>query len=79
MAGDVVALEGTDCPGEALLQPMMRGGQLVAPYPRLIEAREHAARLIARLPVPLRRLEPYLYPVEIDPGLHRLAASLSTA
>jgi nicotinate phosphoribosyltransferase len=47
----------------------------VRPSPSLAEIRDRAARDLARLPIPLQRLEPgYQYPVEIADSLVRLAA-----
>jgi nicotinate phosphoribosyltransferase len=76
MAGDVVTLETDLQPGEPLLIPVMRGGRRVAAAPALQDTRRLAARDLARLPEPLRRLEEYDYPVEIAPALHQLAAQV---
>ncbi|HMA13121.1 MAG TPA: nicotinate phosphoribosyltransferase [Steroidobacteraceae bacterium] len=76
MAGDVVTLETDLQPGEPLLIPLMRGGRRVAAAPALQDTRRLAARNLARLPEPLRRLEEYDYPVEIAPALHQLAAQV---
>ncbi|HMA11364.1 MAG TPA: nicotinate phosphoribosyltransferase, partial [Steroidobacteraceae bacterium] len=73
MAGDVVTLESDPQPGEPLLAPMMRGGRRVEAAPALPDVRRVAARNLARLPEPLRRLEVFDYPVEIAPALHELA------
>src|SRR5512139_1406360 len=73
MAGDVVTLETDLQPGEPLLIPVMRGGRRVAAAPALQDTRRLAARNLARLPEPLRRLEVFDYPVEIAPALHELA------
>lgn len=64
--------------GHALLQPVMRGGRrLSAPEP-LAALRSHAAAELARLPEPLRKLEPAQaqHPVEISAGLRELADRL---
>ena len=55
----------------------MQGGQRVAPAPTLADIRARAARELARLPEPLRRLEPAAaYPVEISDALRRLAGEV---
>jgi nicotinate phosphoribosyltransferase len=74
MAGDVVSLDGDDQLGEPLLQPVMRGGQRLAPPETLATCRERAARNLASLPEALRSLKPKApYPVEIAPALVNLA------
>jgi nicotinate phosphoribosyltransferase len=74
MAGDVVSLDGDDQPGEPLLQPVMRGGQRLAPPETLAMSRERAARGLASLPEALRGLKPTApYPVAIAPALVNLA------
>lgn len=76
MSGDVVSLESDSQPGEPLLVPAMRGGRRL-PQPTLAQAREHAARSLRQLPLPLAALEEeYAYPVEIAPALQQLAASV---
>ena len=72
-AGDTLTTEGDPQPGHALVQPAMRGGRRVASLPSLEDARRHAARELARLPEPLRRLETARYPVEVAPALRRMA------
>jgi nicotinate phosphoribosyltransferase len=60
---DVLA-RSTECPScppgsepaEALLRPVILGGQLVEPLPSAAEARAHAARSLARLPAPCHSL-----------------------
>jgi nicotinate phosphoribosyltransferase len=76
MAGDVLALEGDDQPGEPLIQPVMQGGRRLGAPPRMDDIRARAARELARLPEPSRRLEPGLYPVEVTDSLRRLAAEV---
>jgi nicotinate phosphoribosyltransferase len=75
-AGDLVRLDGESGEGEALLQPFMRGGRRIAPAKPLDAIRAYARDQLARLPVPLRRLELYPYPVEIGASLRSLAAEL---
>jgi len=51
---------------------VMRHGRRIAPSPTLAEIRAHAARELARLPEPLRRLEPgATYPVAVADALVR--------
>jgi nicotinate phosphoribosyltransferase len=77
MVGDVLSLEGDPQPGEPLLHLVMREGRRVASAPTLAESRERAARDLARLPEPLRRLEAgATYPVEVAGALKRLAADV---
>jgi nicotinate phosphoribosyltransferase len=77
MAGDVLSAESDDQRGEALIQPVMRDGRRVAPPPTLAEIRSRAARDLARLPEPLRRLEPQVsYPVQVAGALTRLATEV---
>lgn len=75
-AGDVVALESERHDGEALLRPVMRGGRRVAAAVSMPQTRAHASDQLRRLPAPLRRLEPFCYPVEIGASLCALAADL---
>jgi len=64
----------TDVPaGEALIGPVLRGGRRVGPSATLPQIRMHAANQLARLPEPLRQLDPYAYPVEVGSALRRLA------
>jgi nicotinate phosphoribosyltransferase len=73
MARDIVSLV-TDAPqGEPLLRPAMRQGRRIGVPPSLAETRRFAAAQLARLPEPLRRLEPFSYEVEIGAPLRALA------
>ena len=76
IAGDTVALLGEPVDGEALLRPAMRAGKRVDGFPGLTEARAYAAASLARLPAPLRRLEPGRVTVDISEGIRRLAADM---
>lgn len=79
LAGDLIALDGeTDsAAGMPLLAPVMRSGRLVAPLPALEETRATAARNLAALPEPLRRLEEgAAYPVAVSGGVRALAAEM---
>jgi nicotinate phosphoribosyltransferase len=77
IAGDVIALIDEPVDGEALLQPVMRGGKRTGGgVATVAQARARAAASLARLPAALRRLEPGHVPVEISPAIRRLAADL---
>jgi nicotinate phosphoribosyltransferase len=77
MCGDVMSVESDGQAGEPLLQPVMRGGQRLAPGPSLADNRARAAQDLARLPERLRRLEPgTAYPVEVTGALVELAAAV---
>lgn len=56
MSGDTLALQQDVLPGEALLQPVIRGSMLLAPSPPLSVVRACAQSQIAALPAPLRTL-----------------------
>jgi nicotinate phosphoribosyltransferase len=58
VARDVVARSGECGKGQALLQPVMLGGQLIEPLPTLEQARARAEESLATLPAALRDLEP---------------------
>jgi nicotinate phosphoribosyltransferase len=74
MAGDVLSVEGDAQAGEPLIEPVMRGGRRLGPAPGLDSLRARAARELARLPAPHRRLEEgAAYPVEVAPALRALA------
>lgn len=57
VARDVVARSGECGKGEALMRPVILGGQLVEPLPTLEQARARAAEYVAKLPAALRELE----------------------
>jgi len=77
MIGDVLSLERDEQPGEPLLQPVMKAGRRLAPAPTLGEIRARAAQQLARLPEPLRRLDPPTsYPVRVADALRDLAAEV---
>jgi nicotinate phosphoribosyltransferase len=74
MCGDVVALDGDDAPGTALLEPVLRGGRRVGPAPSLGALRERARAQLAMLPEALRRLAPAApYPVTVSASVRALA------
>jgi nicotinate phosphoribosyltransferase len=57
VARDVITRSGECGKGEALLRPVILGGQLIEPLPSLETARKRAAESIARLSPALRQLE----------------------
>ena len=66
LAGDVLALAEEPVPAgdRGLLEPVMRGGELVRPHPALAELREHCAEELRALPDGLRQLcDAPAYPV----------------
>ena len=74
MSGDVLSVESDAQAGEPLIVPVMRGGKRLAPAPTLAQVRERAARDLARLPEPLRQLQPGTeYPVKVADSLVALA------
>lgn len=75
LAGDVITVETDACPGEPLLQPVMKAGRRVAPPPPLEQIRGRTIAGMGKLPPRLRgleRAEPY--PVAISSRLKALAA-----
>jgi nicotinate phosphoribosyltransferase len=79
MCADILSLESDSQAGETLIVPVMRGGKRVAVAPTLAQIREHAARELATLPEPFRKLEAGVhYPVEISKALGALAAQMET-
>jgi nicotinate phosphoribosyltransferase len=83
LEGDTLALEEEPVPAGAvgLLEPVMRGGELVRPHPGLAELRAHCAGQLAALPPGLRRLrDAAAYPVVPSEALRarqRAAASVA--
>jgi len=74
MAGDILSTEDDTQSGEPLLIPVMRSGRRLSPSPSLADVRTRAERNLARLPEPLRRLEPGgVYEVEVADTLVALA------
>jgi len=79
MAADVLSVENDEHNGEPLIELVMQGGRRVTPSPPLAAIRERAACDLARLPEPLRRLDPGAgYPVQIGARLLRLADEVDT-
>jgi nicotinate phosphoribosyltransferase len=74
MSVDTLSVETDHQPGEPQIHPVMKDGRRLAPLPTLADIRARAARELARLPEPLRRLDPTAsYRVQISPALKRLA------
>lgn len=75
MCGDVLTLQDDVAPGDALLQPVMRGGALLRPLPALPDIRTYAQSQIASLPERLLALAPVAppYPVAVSGALQDLA------
>lgn len=72
--GDVLGLMSESMPGIALLHSVMRGGRCVVELPSLAASRSHANAQLRSLPPSLKQLDAAVsYPVEISPGLRRLA------
>jgi len=72
----VLSLDDDPQPGQALLQPVMRDGQRLAPPETLTAIRERVRQQLAALPPGLRANQTDPYPVTIAPGLQALAARL---
>jgi nicotinate phosphoribosyltransferase len=73
MLADVLSIESDQHNGDPLLELAIERGRRIAPSPPLTTLRERAARDLARLPEPLRRLDPHAsYPVQIGDRLRRL-------
>jgi len=77
MMGDILTIEGDQANGEALMQPVMRGGRRLAPAVPLAESRSRALRGLKSLPVALRTLEHApAYPVHVSEAIQRLAGEV---
>jgi nicotinate phosphoribosyltransferase len=75
--GDVVGRAVEELPGQALLVPVLRQGELTAPLPSLAASREHCLRQLAEMPAELRSLDPVpAYPVRISERLEADTARL---
>ena len=75
---DVIALrDEAVAGGEPLLQKVMEGGKLVAPYPSLEQLRSRFQEESSRLPEPYKALrDGPQYPVALSPGLETLHQQL---
>jgi nicotinate phosphoribosyltransferase len=79
LGGDLLTTVEDAAPGEALLQPVMRGGRRLAPPLPLHDLRDHARTQLAQLPEPLRGLDPAPpYPVTVSGKLRDLAARVDS-
>ena len=64
-----------DAASEELLVPVLRAGRTVAVFPPLAEVRARAARQLAALHPAIKRfLNPHVYPVGLELGLHEARA-----
>jgi nicotinate phosphoribosyltransferase len=78
ICGDILSLDTDTQPGEKLLVPVMKDGRRIGAAAPLADIRAHAARELARLPIPLQRLESGAdYPVTIADALQELARKTS--
>ncbi len=69
---DVIQLEDEPVPADAtpLLEPGMRGGNIVSTFPSLEDVKRRAAANLQVLPAPYRDLHnPEPYPVHRSPGI----------
>jgi nicotinate phosphoribosyltransferase len=76
--GDTLGLAGEELPGEQLLQPVLRGGELVAELPGVAAIRDRAASQRAALPSDVRRLtDPSTRRPRLSPKLRELKDRLT--
>ena len=77
---DVLALASENFPeAEALLEPVIENGKLLAPLPSLQQVRERAVTSLSRLPEGVQRLEAAeKFPVEKSAGLKNLLEKVRT-
>lgn len=74
MIEDILTLEGDPANGEALIQPVMRGGRRLAPAVPLGDSRARALRGLKSLPEVLKKLEHAAeYPVRVSEAIVSLA------
>ena len=77
LAADMLALQHEVFPGQALLQPVMRGGMSLEPAPALTEIRTYMQTQLAALPPLLRALTPATpWLPAISDGLRQLASEV---
>lgn len=75
---DLLGLHDEPLPGDALLTPILRQGELAAPLPDLEAARTRARAQIDALPAATRCLEdPEPLPVQLSPALQELTRQLT--
>ncbi len=73
---DIVGLDGENCSGKPMLEPMVEGGKRVVGH-SLVEARQRAAEQLAVLPSRFKKLRaPSVYPVKFSRALIRLRKKL---
>ncbi|WP_414039814.1 nicotinate phosphoribosyltransferase [Acidithiobacillus sp. M4-SHS-6] len=77
--GDCIGLRSEEGSGQALLRPVMRGGQVLPDVlPSLAETRDYCQSAVAALPGPLKDLAPAPpYPVRISPRLEDWQAEIA--
>jgi nicotinate phosphoribosyltransferase len=73
MAGDIISVETDRQPGDPLVVQVLKNGRRLVAAEGLSASRARAARQLAQLPEPLRRLEASPYPVAISDALEDLA------
>ncbi|MDH3451382.1 MAG: nicotinate phosphoribosyltransferase [Gammaproteobacteria bacterium] len=77
MQKDQLALVDCQCPGEPLLQPVLRNGRRFNDLPTIEQIREYAATQLERLPAAIKQLDAgHSYPVDVHEGLRRLATEV---
>ncbi|HEU5408261.1 MAG TPA: nicotinate phosphoribosyltransferase [Nitrospira sp.] len=77
MDHDIVTTHDDQLPGEPLLQPVMKNGCRLAPWPDLTELQHHTAAQLGQLPESLRALEMVpAYDVRISLTLQSLAQTV---
>lgn len=69
--GDLIGIaDESDLPGETLMQPVMRNGEVIAPLPSLAETQKYARQQIQSLPEVYKALTaPQMYPVRYSQKL----------
>jgi nicotinate phosphoribosyltransferase len=81
MQCDTLTLQHDAISDQALLQPVLRGGRMIAPPPSLLEIRSNARSQLATLPSSLRQLAPAVpaYPITIAPEVRALASAVDAS
>lgn len=73
ISADTLALAGESLPGEPLVHPVLRGGQLMTPLPTLAAIRARSAEQLAALPEAARDLEnPQPIPLRVSQELDQV-------
>ena len=74
---DEIVIEGQDCGGSALIEPVMRLGKRLDSLQTLTQARERARDSLPRLPVRLQSIREHAdYPVQVGPSVLALAEAV---